>query len=56
MKSKGFFLRLLSCLGVCCLLLGCGLPALAKRDTYQYTVRVFSGQQGKINGQDMIVR
>lgn len=54
MKSKGFFLRLLSCLGVCCLLLGCGLPALAKRDTYQYTVRVFSGQQGKINGQDMI--
>ncbi|MCI8920912.1 MAG: MucBP domain-containing protein [Acutalibacter sp.] len=54
MKGKSILFRLLSVLGAFCLACACTLPALAAKPQYIYTIRVFAGQQGKINGGNMI--
>lgn len=54
MKNKGLLRRLVLLLAAACLLAACCMPALAKRAEYDYTIRIFSGQQGLIDGQDMV--
>lgn len=54
MRNKSIFSRVIGWLGAVCLLCACCVPALAARPKYSYRVRVFAGQQGKINGQDVI--
>ncbi len=54
MKGKSILFRLLSVLGAFCMACACTLPALAAKPQYIYTIRVFAGQQGKINGGNMI--
>ena len=54
MKGKSILFRLLSVLGAFCLACACTLPALAAKPQYIYTIRVFAGQQGKINWGNMI--
>lgn len=55
MKGKPILTRLLSILGAFCLACAWALPVLAAKPAYTYTVRVFSGQQGKINGESMVM-
>ena len=43
----------LSILAAFCLILTASVPALAAEDDYTYTVRIYSGKQGSIEGGDV---
>lgn len=45
--------RFLSMLAAFCLILTASVPALAAEDDYTYTVRIYSGKQGSIEGSDV---
>lgn len=45
--------RFLSMLAAFCLILTASVPALAAEDDYTYTVRIYSGKQGTIDGSDV---
>ena len=46
--------RFLSMLAAFCLILTASVPALAAEDDYTYTVRIYSGKQGSIEGLSLI--
>lgn len=49
-------LKRLLCAGMAlAILLSCAVTALAREETYTYTVRIFAGQQGRINGGEVLV-
>lgn len=46
--------RFCSMLAVFCLIFTTALPAMAAEDEYTYTVRIFAGKQGTINGSEVM--
>ena len=54
-QRRSLFVRIAAVVIALCMIAALALPALASEtdDTYKYTVRIFAGKQGKIDGEDV---
>ena len=53
--KRGSFMKRLTVFGLAAAVIGCmAMPAMAAEDSYDYTIRVFSGAKGTYNGEQTI--